>query len=268
MEARLSGRTILLYNEQGFGDTLQFIRYAPLVAARGGKVVVECRSELKRLIESSMPEVIVTLTGESLPHFDYHLPMLSLPGVFGTNLKNIPAQAPYLRVHRDLAQRWRECAASSGNKFHIGLAWAGNRNHRNDRNRSLPPEILLPLLDVPGVVFFSLQKDEELRLKINRPLVDLTGDLADFADTAALISNLDLVITADTAVAHLAGALAKPIWTLLPFVPDWRWMLNRDDSPWYPTMRLFRQTKPGDWTRVIRSVVDELISCSSRQQNA
>jgi hypothetical protein len=266
----LSGRTILLYSEQGLGDALQFIRYVPLVAARGGRVVVECRPELKRLLES-MPGIVLTATGESLPQFDVHLPILSLPRVFGTTLENIPAQVPYLSPAPDLVRRWQERAGFGRDRLNIGLAWAGNRSHVNDRNRSIPFDTFLPLLDVPGVAFYSLQKGDGAEAspgrQMNPSVVDLTGDLVDFEDTAALVSHLDLLISVDTAVAHLAGALAKPVWTLLPYVPDWRWMLERDDSPWYPTMRLFRQTTPGDWASVIRSVAGELADCASRQKD-
>lgn len=265
-----SGCTILLYSEQGLGDTLQFVRYVPLVAARAGKVVVECRPELRRLLES-MPEILLAVTGESLPQFDVHLPVLSLPRVFGTTLENIPARVPYLLPRPDLVRWWQEQGGFDRDRLNVGLAWAGSRNHVNDRNRSFPFDTFLPLLDVPGVVFYSLQKGDAAgsspMQRINTSLVDLTADLADFADTAALVSNLDLIISVDTAVAHLAGALAKPVWTLLPCVPDWRWMLERDDSPWYPTMKLFRQTIPGDWASVIRSVAEELTACACRQRN-
>jgi len=258
----LANRTILLHPEQGFGDTIQFIRYAPLVAQRGGRVLVGCAPELRRLLQN-MPGVGRCLdSGLMLPPFDVHCPLLSLPLAFGTTLETIPHGVPYLQADAAGVEHWRNKLALDPAGFKVGLVWAGRPTHKNERNRSLPLAALAPLAQVPGVRFYSLQKGEAAQQARTPPqglaLIDHTADLHDFADTAALIANLDLVIAVDTAVVHLAGALGKPVWTLLPFLPDWRWLLNRTDTPWYPSMRLFRQGAPGDWSGVIQQVTQAL----------
>jgi Flp pilus assembly protein TadD len=267
------GRRILLYAEQGFGDTIQFVRYVPMVAARSGRVILECQPELVRLLQG-VPGVerLIARGGcdEALPDHDMHCPLMSLPMVMKTTLQTIPAEIPYLRCDAELSSRWRERLLSG--TLNVGLAWAGRPSHTNDRNRSMPLSMLAPLARVPNVSFISLQKEHsaspgtpgEGRGEGSLPLIDWTGELDDLADTAALIDNLDLVITVDTATAHLAGALGKPVWVLLPFVPDWRWMLDRTDSPWYPTMRLFRQPALGQWSPVVRDVVQALQSLRIR----
>jgi len=190
-----------------------------------------------------------------------------LPRIFGTTSTNIPRTVPYLQADAKDAKTWQHRLASHSPIVKVGLAWAGNPAHKNDRNRSIKLALLAPLGQVPGVRFFSLQKGDAAAQAEARPpgmeLVDWTVELKDFADTAALIANLDLVIAVDTAVAHLAGALGKPVWTLLPFVPDWRWLLEREDSPWYPTMRLFRQSSWGDWDSVIMRVAEALSQLKS-----
>ncbi len=258
--ADIAGRTILLHVEQGIGDTLQFVRYAPLLAHRGAHVIVLCQPPLKRLL-MEMDDVSVVADGEPLPGFDLHLPLMSLPRLFGTTLATIPADVPYLRADPVDVRAWNGKLGDK-NHFKIGLVWAGNRRHLNDRNRSCTLAALAPLADVSGIRLYSLQKGEaaaEIRnAPTNMDFADLNGELVDFADTAAVITCLDLVITVDTAVAHLAGALARPAWLLLPFAPDWRWMLAREDSPWYPSLRLFRQNQAGDWGGVLTAVINAL----------
>ena len=190
-----------------------------------------------------------------LPPFDLHLPLMSLPLAFNTTLKTIPAEIPYLTADPKLIEVWRQRVHDDGAKLRVGISWSGRPAHLEDKQRALRLEQLAPLAAAPGAVFYSLQKWDPDNQAANPPegmkLIDSAGKLQDFSDTAALIANLDLVISVDTAVAHLAGALGKPVWTLLPFAPDFRWMLDRADTPWYPTMRLLRQTRPGDWPDVI-----------------
>jgi hypothetical protein len=260
----LAGRTIHLHAEQGFGDTIQFIRYVVPVAQRGGRIVVECQPELKRLVQM-MPSVShVVTTGEPLVDFDVHCPLLSLPLAFGTTLESIPSQVPYLQAGAEDVSKWSRRMAGGASPLKVGLAWSGNKLNRNNHNRSLALGALAALAAVQETTFYSLQKGEAAHEARNPPagldLVDWTDDLHDFADTAGLIANLDLVISVDTAIVHLAGAMGKPVWVLLPFAPDCRWLLEREDSPWYPTMRLFRQTSPGDWASVARRVTEALQS--------
>jgi len=256
----LHGATLLLHAEQGLGDTIQFVRYLPLAAQRGGKIILECPAELQRLLKPLAGEFPVVTQGRPLPPFDVHCPLLSLPRVFGTTLENIPAKVPYLRADPQAAGKWRERMAADAGSFKVGLAWAGSQMNRNDRNRSMPRSALAPLRQLQGVSFYSLQKEvPQLRdMPEELELIDWTEELKDFADTAALIANLDLVVSVDTAVAHLAGAMGKRVGVLLPFVPDWRWLLTRKDSPWYPTARLFRQPRAGDWDSVTRQLTQVL----------
>ena len=257
----LGGRTVLLYTEQGFGDTIQFLRYLPMVAAqgtdKGGDVILHCPPPLTRLFKAAPAAdgiQLVTKIGDT--PFDLQAPLHGLPGLFATTLDTIPADVPYLRPPGNTPP-----ALETSGGFKVGLVWAGNSKHKNDANRSVGFERFQPLLDIKGVDFYSLQVGERSR-DIGAPglsgldgkIFDLGKDLGDFADTAAAVGQLDLVITVDTSVAHLAGALGTPVWTLLPWVPDWRWLLDRDDSPWYPTMRLFRQPAAGDWDAVIDEV--------------
>ncbi len=255
----LSDRTILIHTEQGYGETLQFIRYVPLLAQRGARVVVECPLVLRDLLESVPKLDRVVARGDSLPAFDVHSPLLSLPRLFHTMVATIPNPVPYLTPpagKRILPETSNPAALK------VGVVWAGNAQHKNDRNRSLPLIKLAPLFDLPGIAFFSLQTgpqtDELNRFEHGSKPIDLSPQLRDFSDTAAAISDLDLVISVDTSVAHLAGALGKTVWTLLPFAPDWRWLTERQDSPWYPTMRLFRQPAFGDWHAVVADAVRAL----------
>jgi len=256
----LDGKAILLYGEQGLGDTIQFARYVPMVKARGGLVVMACPSPLKRLLQESLGIEYIATERDPVPMGDVRCALMSLPRIFQTTLDNIPAQVPYIAADPALSQKWRGRLADDAARFNVGVVWAGNRRHLNDRNRSVPLDHFAPMAQIPDVRLISLQKGPaaaEIKTS-GTGIVDWTAELSDLAETAGLIANLDLVISVDTSVAHLAGAMAKPTWTLLPFAPDWRWMLNRSDSPWYPTMRLFRQPAPGDWHTPLRQITEEL----------
>jgi tetratricopeptide (TPR) repeat protein len=261
----IAGKTILLHAEQGFGDTIQFCRYVPMVAERGARVIVEVQEPLKRLMSGLSGTTQLVARGEPLPDFDIHCPLFSLPLAFGTRLETIPSAVPYLRASPQAVADW---GARLGPKHRprIGLAWSGRPI---PRDRSIPLGSLLPFLDV-NATFVSLQKEVTLEdAKILNERSDLLhfGDaLKDFADTAALIANLDLVISIDTSVANLAGALAAPLWVMLLFTPDWRWLLDRDDNPWYPTARLFRQDDTHTWDSVIARVqtaLRDFVQCAS-----
>jgi tetratricopeptide (TPR) repeat protein len=252
-----TGRTLLIHAEQGFGDTLQFCRYAPLAAASGLRVILEAPKPLVRLLRRLDGVDLVVEAGAPLPEFDLHCPILSLPLAQGTTLASIPATT-YLRADPQQEAGWRtRLAAIAGPGRRIGLAWAGNPALPADARRSLPPALLAPLFAVPGLHFVSLQKGGAAA-PADFPLTDLMDEMADFAGTASLIAGLDLVIAADTAVAHLAAGLGRPVWLLDRFDPCWRWLAGRRDSPWYPTLRLYRQPAPGDWESVIAEVVRDL----------
>ena len=258
----LGDRTLLVHAEQGFGDTIQFIRYLPMVAGRGGKIIVECQPQLVRLLQPFSSICRIIGRTDSLPSFDVHCPLLSLPRIFQTTLDSIPADVPYLFPPSEVVEDWRSKLHLPDEQFNIGLAWAGGRTFSSDRTRSLSLDRLAALAAVGGARFYSVQKGYAAAQAAGPPagmnLIDLSAELNDFVDTAAVITLMDLVITTDTSVAHLAGALGKPTWILLRFAADWRWLEERDDSPWYPSMRLFRQSAPGDWDGVIRQVVGEL----------
>jgi tetratricopeptide (TPR) repeat protein len=270
--ADLSGRRILLHAEQGFGDAIQFARYIPDLRRRGGRIILACHGHLHRLLKSNFPIENCVVPQDPLPAHDVHCHLLSLPRLSGTTLQTIPAKTPYLLADESLASQWKSRLPRDG-RLNAGLVWAGNPAHQNDRTRSIPPERLTPLGELAAVRWISLQVAQSAPgqtataqhgiIAPGLTLTDWTGELSDFADTAALIANLDLVVAVDTAVAHLAAALGKPTWLLLKFVPDWRWMLDRPDSPWYPTLRIFRQQRPGDWDGPIRQVVSALIARSS-----
>jgi len=265
--AAIGDRVILLHAEQGFGDTLQFCRYVPLLSA-SAKIVLEVHPPLVRLLSRLRGVLAIVARGNRLPPFDLHCPLLSLPRAFGTTLNTIPAAVPYLSADPTLAASWRE-RLDSLDGLRVGLAWASNPDslqdaarQRDRRDKSILPDELSLLAEVKELSFVSLQKAEAAvpTRKFPAGLVvhDWTDELEDFADTAALVDGLDLVISVDTAVAHLAGALDKPVWLMNRFDTDWRWLLNRDDSPWYPQLRQFRQPAPGDWISVITKVRDAL----------
>jgi tetratricopeptide (TPR) repeat protein len=259
----IAGQTVFIYAEQGLGDEIQFIRYVPLVVQLGANVVIECHKELYGLLQSIEGIKHLIVQGEQLPEFDIQCPLLTLPLVFNTTLENIPTKVPYLSVNPILTQKWKDKIQQDNSKLKVGLVWQGNPKHKNDMNRSIPFNYFSPFSKFTDITFYSLQKgkgsEQSKNLPVGIKFIDLTEEINDFSDTAALIENLDLTISVDTSVVHLAGALGKPIWTLLPFSPDWRWMLTRKDSPWYPTMRLFRQPSPGDWNSVIKKVAEELV---------
>jgi tetratricopeptide (TPR) repeat protein len=287
----LGGRTLLLYAEQGLGDTLQFLRYIPLARERGGKVILECPASLMRLLAGFSGVDELAATGSPLPAFDVQAPLLRMPGICRTSLATIPAAVPYLRADARLVEHWQQKMSDLkkipadvghrtshiGHVFRVGIAWQGTPEHPDDRKRSIPLACFAPLAAVPGVQLISLQKGpgaEHLsafsrQLSDNRQpatdnswVLDLGNCLDEangpFMDTAAVMTNVDLVISSDTAVPHLAGALAIPVWVALPLSPDWRWLRDREDSPWYPTMRLYRQTKYGQWDDVFERMVEDL----------
>jgi tetratricopeptide (TPR) repeat protein len=255
-----AGKTVLLHWEQGFGDMIQFCRYVPLVAQRAARVILEVPGPLHELMGTLTGSAQIVSRGEPLPQFDLHCPLLSLPLAFSTRLENIPAAMCYLRATPSAVRSWN-ARLGPRKRFSVGLVRCGRPEHKNDHNRSLKLSTLLPLLECDAS-FVSLQR--EVRpcdtgvLKDRTDLLHFGDELSNFSDTAALISNLDLVISVDTSVAHLAGALGKPVWILLPYVPDWRWLLDREDSPWYPTARLFRQNRARTWDDVIIRVRDAL----------
>ncbi len=258
-EGDISGKTILLHAEQGFGDTIQFLRYAPLLAARGARVLLEVQPQLVRLLSGTGGVMQVLPRKAPLPPFDLHCPLLSLPLAFGTTLDSIPAAVPYVGPPADVAEIWRERVAGMGaeGRPRIGLVWSGERAHDNDLNRSMSLAALSPVLDLPHLQFISLQHDvrdgDVPLLQTRADIAQIGQEFSDFADTAAAIAQLDGVIAVDTAVAHLAGAMGKPLFLLLPYAADFRWLRERTDSPWYPSARLFRQQQFDDWTGAVES---------------
>jgi Flp pilus assembly protein TadD len=266
----LDGKTILLQAEQGLGDTLQFVRYAPLLKQRGGTVIVECPAELMNILRSCMGINDLIACGSSRPRADVHAPLLSLPGIMKTTLATVPAPIPYLSAEPARVEKWRHHIGdiAAGSSLKIGIVWQGNPRFAQpecrpaDRRRSIPLANFETLARVAGVRLFSLQKGygtEQLgQEKFGQEIVNLDEDIHDFMDTAAAMMNLDVIISADTAPAHLAGALGRPVWIVLPFAGCWRWLLGRDDSPWYPTMRLFRQKRRGDWGEVFDEMAEAL----------
>jgi len=254
----LAGRTLFLYGEQGFGDVLQFVRFAPLLAAQGARVVLEVQDALAPLVASIGGGVDVIGASQAPPAFDIHAPLLTIPGLLGTTLEGLPAATPYLSVSPDLVARWATRLPRDGHR--IGIVWQGNPRAKADLGRSIPLALFAPLGEIPSVRLISLQKAHGLdQIDGTVPVTRLEGyDQGDFQDTAALIMALDLVITSDTSVAHLAGALGRPVWIVLKHVPDWRWLLERTDSPWYPTARLFRQKVRGDWPGVFAEIAAAL----------
>ena len=256
----MEGSRILLYAEQGLGDTLQFVRYVPLVEARGGKVVLEVQPRLHRLLALTAGAGEVIPRGGDPPEVDWQCPLMSLPRAFATELATIPAKIPYVYPPPDLVEAWRQRMA--GNSMRIGLVWGGSPTFPHERWRSIPLEQLAPLTHLEGTTFYSLQMGPQAsqvqQLGSRAHIIDLQDEQEDLADTAAIVANLGLVISIDTSVAHLAGAMGKPLWVLLQKSPDWRWLLEREDSPWYPTARLFRQSTLGNWQDVMAHVEREL----------
>ena len=270
----ISGKTILIHNEagaRGFGDTIQFIRYVPLVADLGAKVIVECQKELSSILKNVAGIHNIVVEGESLPDFDVYCQFFSLPFLFNTTIESIPSIIPYITTDSLLVGQWKDKIQHCKTNLKIGFVWEADPFHQQNlgvSNRNCPLELFLNLTKNRDAVFYSLQMGkavEQLRnLTGNLNIIDLTEDIRDFSDTAAFIENLDLIISIDTAVAHVAGALGKQVWILVPFMPDSRWLLERQDSPWYPSARLFRQPSPGNWESVIANVKDELLKLLSK----
>jgi tetratricopeptide (TPR) repeat protein len=258
-----AGRSILLHAEQGLGDTVQFARYAPILARGGAKVVLEVQPELKELLSALDGVSVVIARGDKLPPFDLHCPLASLPLAMKTEIATIPAEFPYLKASEQRLARWRSRLEALPAP-RIALAWSGQATHANDHNRSIALAQLERLIAVPGFQFVSVQRDlraaDAGRVAGDPRITHVGSELADFADTAAVLSLADLTISVDTSVAHVAGALGRPAFVLLPFQPDWRWMLDREASPWYPAVRLFRQQRAGDWDGVIERVRTALLA--------
>jgi hypothetical protein len=264
----LDGKTILIAADEGLGDTIQFARYVPLLAERGAHVVLVVQDPLHRLLSdlSGVSRCIPMSASATLPAFDFHCPMMSLPLAFGTRLDTIPSPGPYLPpLPQGRIQAWEQ-RLGPHQRLRVGLVWSGNPKVRYDRHRPVPLRTLSRILDVDAT-FVSLQKeprpDDLQALRDTNQILDVSADLTDFVETAALIKCLDLVITVDTSVAHLAGALGCPTWIMLSYLPDWRWLLDRDDSPWYPTARLFRQSRIGDYEAVVERARNELLALIS-----
>jgi len=256
----LNGETVLLYTEQGFGDAIQFVRYAAAVAARGGRAMVSCQTELLRLLQT-VPGVSGTLTPGQAVEFDLHCSLLSLPRVLGTTIDTIPAQVPYILPDAALVSEWRARLRDEPSGVKVGLVWASHSMMPNAALKSTTLSVFAPLREVGGVRFYSLQTGASGRQATTAgplPLIDHTARISDFSDTAALIANLDLIIAVDTAVAHLAGAMDKPVWTMLRHAPDWRWYPDARQSKWYPSMRLYRQRIRGDWAGVCDEIAKDL----------
>jgi len=264
----LNGKTILLLGEQGIGDTIMFARYASLLAKRGGKVNFAVHAQIADLVRTVAGVQRVTRFGEQGPAFHTYARLLSLPRVFGTTLWDVPHEVPYMKAPWGRVEQWRQRLANDGAGKKIGLVWAGSAKHTNDAMRSMHLSDLAPLASAAngssasGAKFYALQKgdreDEASTPPENFPITNLAPEIKDLTDLAALLQVLDLLITVDTAPAHLAGALGRPVWVMLPFASDWRWMLKRPDSPWYPTMRLVRQTRLHDWTDAVAQVREML----------
>jgi len=259
----LNGETVLLIPEQGIGDNLQFIRYTEMVAERGGTVIVATHKPMERLFKSLKGAEWVTNTTPEPKHFHRYCPVMSLPYTFGADGDNVPQNVPYLRAPDDLIDHWAERLGSySGKK--VGLCWRGNPKHVNDRFRSSSLEQMTQLLDVPGVTFFSLHKDRpEFEQDLPDGMVDIGSDFEDFADTAAAMEALDLVISVDTSVCHMAGAIGRPTWTMIARGPDFRWKLTGETTPWYPSMTLYRQENLGDWSGVFERMKRDLTEMAS-----
>ena len=257
---RTSGKRLFIHSEQGLGDALQFVRYLPLLTARGARITLLVPDSLRKLIAASMPDVTLWDEKTPMPNYDRHCALLSLPRLFRTTLNTIPADTPYLRASADVSARWRQ-RLGEGAGLRVGIVWAGNPKHINDPARSITIEKLAPLLAVADARFYSLQvgpRVEDLQRLGTASVTSLARELTDFTETAGAVANLDLVITIDSSVAHLAGAMGKPFWLLTPAVPDWRWLHEREDNPWYPTARLFRQRMRLQWEPVVARVAEEL----------
>jgi tetratricopeptide (TPR) repeat protein len=264
----LQDRSVLVISEQGHGDAIQFGRYLPMLAERGARGTFLVQPPLVSLFQS-MPR-LHAVSGELAfdTRFDFRARLLSLPRLFDTTMATIPGRVPYLAADPALAEAWR-ARLPARRRLRVGVAWSGSAQHANDRQRSMPPQALAPLMDLHGVSFVSLQKDkrpgDDEFLRAHPQIADVTADLHSYADTAAVIDNLDVVVSVDTSIVHLAGALAKPVFVVLPFSCDWRWFHARDDSPWYPTVRLYRQPRPTEWASVVANVRETLAGMAAKR---
>ena len=265
------GKTLLVRYQQGLGDNIQFVRYLPMVKERGGTVIYETKKPLTDLLRplDGIDELVAAASnGKPAASFDLHISLMDLPRVFGATIETIPSNVPYLYADPAKAQAWRNRIVQKN--LTVGIVWAGAAAHRNDRNRSCTLADFAPLAEIDGIQLYGLQKGNPSKQadKSSARIIaaNLGEEFEDFTDTAAAIGNMDLVVSVDTAVLHLAGAMGKPTWALLPFAPDWRWMLERQDSPWYPTMRLFRQKSPGCWPDVFADVKKELQTMADKQK--
>ena len=255
----LKGKTILLHSEQGLGDSIQFCRYASLVKNLGAKVLLEIPEHLTHLLKNLDGVDILIEKGNSLPSFDYHCPLMSLPIAFNTELNSVPNSDAYLKASEAKIEIWSKLLGLK-TKTRIGLVWSGNANHKNDRNRTISLQELVEILPTQ-LEFICLQKEIRINDKENLEnscIKHYEKQIIDFSDTAALCHLMDLVICVDTSAAHLAGAMGKPTWILLPYVPDWRWLLDRDDSPWYNSVKLYRQNEDRAWAPVLELLVGDL----------
>jgi hypothetical protein len=268
--ADLSGKRLLLYGEQGMGDIIQFVRFARIFADKGASVAIATYPALARLLATLGPDIEIIPPEGPAPTFDLTCPMMSAPHKAGTTVETIPAKVPYLSAPPDLVGVWRQRLATSAGGLRVGIAWSGNPQHPNDRARSIPFEAFGAVLDVPGAIFFCAQKDvrpsDEAALAA-AGVVDYRNFLTDFAETAALVSELDVVVSVDTSLVHLAGAMGKPVFVLLSAVSDWRWLEHRSDSPWYPTARLFRQETLGAWQPVLDDVRSALADLAAQRRS-
>lgn len=256
----IAGRCLLVWNEQGFGDALLYARYLPILARQGADVHFMCESPLARLMSESFKDTVTVHTFDAAPPVaDLHASIMSLPHLLRTTIENIPADVPYLKADAVRTDAWRtKLSAAAGGRPCVGLVWAGNPGQAHDYSRSMSPETIAPLLDVDGVQFVNLLVGPRGDAWRDTRLFDPRENVGDFADSAALMTALDLIISVDSAPAHLAGALARPLWIALAFDPDSRYFVGRDDSPWYPTAHLFRQEAPGAWPGVIDRLTDSL----------
>lgn len=263
----LTGRTLLVQTEQGFGDTFQFVRYLTVLRLWGGQIILECQDQSVRDGLGDIQGIELIVRGEPLPAIDYQIPLLSLPGLFQTTETTIPCPEGYLKAFEYKVAEWKQRLKLRTGFLHVGLVWSGTR-YRLNADRSLHLLQLLPLLEMTGIQFYGLQlgDDRQQIRKLQAKLIDLGAQIESFADTAAILTHLDLLISVDTAVAHLAGALGQPVWILLKYAPDWRWLRERHDSPWYRSARLFRQPQPGDWHPVVLQVKRELQFFRDRQK--
>jgi Flp pilus assembly protein TadD len=259
------GKTILLYTEQGFGDAIQFVRFAAQVAALGARLIVRCQPELRRLLQSTPGISAVFTPGEPAPEFDLYCALLSLPRLLRITSDQVPAPIPYIAADEAVAAKWRTMASEESKGVKVGLVWASQSPNPDVALKSASFQAFAPLISAQKTRFYSLQLGEAARQALGLAITDVTAEIRDFADTAGLIDSLDLTISVDTAVAHLAGAMGKPVWTLLPHVPDWRWEPDSKVSKWYPTMRLYRQARRGDWASVVSQVIKDLQEFTLRQ---